>query len=899
MEHITELIDTVSYSLHKLTDPPTEEALKKYVLAQAAVLSMKPSATSSFSFTDNEIMEVVKKLQTKFSIRMTRGTLFESEDYRPWLLSKKSNINWYYWERYRKHLLMGKNFSPHVVGSLDEITDDVLDHLEDPTKEGAWARRGLVVGHVQSGKTANYTGLVCKAADAGYKVIIVLTGMLNSLRNQTQERIDSDFIGWCTKENKHIGASKHGSERRPFYLTTSVEDFKRTTARAVGMKLGALTEPIVFILKKNKSTLENLYEWLCEQNNNDLKEFPMLLVDDEADHASINTKKEDKDPGVINLAIRNLLSIFERNSFVGYTATPFANIFIDPNTEYEMENGEAYKDLFPRDFILSLNPPDNYIGPNRIFTEDADLDIIKEILDNDKGDILPLKHDKSFVPLALPESLKKAINCFLIAKSIRILRGQINKHHSMMVNVSRFTSVQNILRGLIAEYIRELREAINNYSGLPPKQALENDLIKSIELTWRQEYENSGFNWVDIQRTLHGSIGPIKVVSVNVSSSAAASIDYSQRNFPDGVSIIAVGGLSLSRGLTLEGLSVSYFLRNSIMYDTLMQMGRWFGYREGYEDICRIFMLSEAISWYSHIADATEELRDDFVAMKRARLTPIEFGLRVRCHPTSLIVTARNKMRTGKNIPHRISLEGRLIESVVLSTDDEDIKQNLDTVSAIITKASNFKGNNKIKKRGYVWENIPLQIIQQFLKKFKSHPLSVYTFHTDPLIKHLEFLMNDGIVTGDILLKTLKEGNEDKFLPGLSLKGNMQTRTPKTADISDKAISIKRKSRIGESKDEEVGLPAEIIDELKALYGGKTINPKIYREIPGKRPLLIIHLLNIQDNERPDYPKTVVAFGLSLPGSAATRRPERLVEYIVNIPFWKQNFGDTFEEDED
>jgi hypothetical protein len=899
MEHISELIATVSYSLHELKEPPTEEALKAYVLAQAAVLSIKPSVKDSFSFTDNEIMEVVKKLQTKFSIRMSRGTLFESENYRPWLLSKKSDIDWYYWERYRKHLLMAKNFSPNVVGSLDEITDDVLDHLEDPTKVGAWARRGLVVGHVQSGKTANYTGLVCKAADAGYKVIIILTGMLNSLRNQTQERIDNDFIGWCTKKNEHIGASKHGSERRPFYLTTSIEDFKRTTARAVGMQLSSLTEPIVFILKKNKSTLENLYEWLCEHNNDNLKDFPMLLVDDEADHASINTKKEDKDPGAINLAIRNLLSIFERNSFVGYTATPFANIFIDPDTEHEMENGEAYKDLFPRDFILSLDPPDNYIGPNRIFTEEADLDIINEILDNEDGDILPIKHDKSFVPISLPPSLKIAINCFLLAKSIRILRGQVNKHHSMMVNVSRFTSVQNILKGLIAEYVRELRGAINNYSALPPKQALENDLIKSLEQTWLDEYENSGFNWSDIQRTLHGSIGPVKVISVNVSSSAADSIDYSEKNFPEGVSVIAVGGLSLSRGLTLEGLSVSYFLRNSIMYDTLMQMGRWFGYREGYEDICRIFMLSEANSWYSHIANATEELRDDFVAMKKARLTPIEFGLRVRCHPTSLIVTARNKMRTGKNIPHRISLEGRLIESVVLSTDDDDIKENIELVSDVVIKASNIKLYNRIKNRGYVWENIPLQIIQYFIKRFKNHPLSVYTFHSDPLVKHLDLLINDGIVNGDILLKTLTEGKNENFLPGLSLKGQMQTRTPKTADISDRAISFKRKSRIGEAKDEEVGLPTRVVDEIEALSGGKTVNPKIYREVPGKRPLLIIHLLNIQDKGKNNYPKTVVAFGLSLPGSATTRRPERLVEYIVNIPFWKQNFADTLEEDED
>jgi hypothetical protein len=900
MNHIAELIDTVSYSLHQLTEPPTESALKKYVEAQAAVLQMKPGLKDVVSFSADEINKVVRELQTRFSIRMNLGTLFESEHYKPWLHKKRGEINWYYWERYKKHLLMSKGFSPHVVRSLDEITDDVLDHLEDPTKEGGWSRRGLVVGHVQSGKTANYTGLVCKAADAGYKVIIVLTGMLNSLRNQTQERIDSDFIGWCTRNKEHIGSSKHGNERMPFYLTTSVEDFKRTTARAVGMKLGALKEPVVLILKKNKSTLENLYEWLCEHNNNNLKAFPMLLVDDEADHASINTNKEDKDPGAINWSIRNLLSIFERNSFVGYTATPFANIFIDPDSEHEMENGEAYKDLFPKDFILSLDPPDNYIGPHRIFTEDADLNILHEIKDNEIDENLPLKHKKDFVPTKLPESLKYAIRCFVIAKSIRILRGQINKHHSMMVNVSRFTAVQNILKGLIVDYVQELMSAINNFSGLKEEQALENNNLKELKTTWEIEFIGAEYGWSDIQKTLKISIGPVKVISVNVSSSASDSIDYSSKNFPEGVSIIAVGGLSLSRGLTLEGLITSYFLRNSIMYDTLMQMGRWFGYRDGYEDICRIFMPSEAVAWYSHIANATEELRADFVAMKKARLTPIEFGLRVRCHPTSLIVTARNKMRTGKNVPHRISLEGRLIESVVISPEPTDIEHNLKLVNSTIEKATSVKGPERVDNRGYVWEDIPLHIIQEFVHEFQNHPLSIYTYHSEPLIQHLNLLIQDGITTGDILLKTLKKGKDDSTLPGLTLKGTMQTRTSKTADMSDTAISFKRKSRIGEARDEEIGISNEIINKLHASHNGRTINPKIYREIEGKKPLLIIHLLNLEvdDKVHKDFPKTVVAYGLSFPGCATSRKPQRLVEYIVNIPFWKQNFEDVFEEDE-
>ena len=724
-------------------------------------------------------------------------------------------------------------------------------------------------------------------------MIIILTGMLNSLRNQTQERIDSDFMGWCTRNKDHIGSSKFGTERMPFYLTTSLEDFKRTTANSFGMKLDALKEPVVLVLKKNKSTLENLHKWLSEHNKHNLKAFPMLLVDDEADHASINTKKEDKDPATINWAIRNLLSIFERNSFVGYTATPFANIFIDPETEHEMQNGEIYRDLFPRDFILSLDPPDNYIGPHRIFTAAADLDSIIDVVDNE--DLLPVKHKIDFVPIALPCSLEKAINCFILARAIRILRGQIGKHHSMMINVSRFTAVQNHLRGLVSDRVKELREGVNNFSGLAPAQALANSSLCSIHQTWETEYKQSGFEWKDIQAVLRTAIGPVRVISVNVSSSADDSLDYSLENFPDGVSVIAIGGLSLSRGLTLEGLLISYFLRNSIMYDTLMQMGRWFGYRDGFEDLCRIFMTPDASSWYSHIAEASEELRGDFVAMKKARLTPAEFGLRVRSHPTALIVTARNKMRTGKSVPHQISLEGRLIETLVLSPDDEVIAENLALIKQTISRAGEeAEGQVKRTSRGYIWEEVPVGIVQAFVEQFRNHPLSFYTHYHQPLIEHLSWLSDEGIGRCDILLKTLKPKDDDESLPVIGLKGRPQTRNKKTADISDDKISFKKKSRIGEASDEEVGISEATLAALKETGETNTLNPKVYREVAGKRPLLIIHLLYLSE-----ISKVVAGFGLSFPGCATSKRPRKLVEYVVNIQYWKQNYEETLEEDED
>jgi hypothetical protein len=463
----------------------------------------------------------------------------------------------------------------------------------------------------------------------------------------------------------------------------------------------------------------------------------------------------------------------------------------------------------------------------------------------------------------------------------------------MMINVSRFTAVQNHLKGLVLDLIKERRSAINNFSALSPAEALRNSTLAAIHETWKTEYTKAGFEWTEVQACLKNSIHPIEVISVNIGSTD--KLDYSELNYPNGRSVIAVGGLSLSRGLTLEGLLVSYFLRNSIMYDTLMQMGRWFGYRDGYEDLCRIFMTPEASSWYAHIADATEELRSDFTTMESLKLTPLEFGLRVRSHPTALIVTARNKMRKGRPVPHKIALGGRLIETIVLSSNEEIIKDNLELVKRTVQVAEGEAvGGTKRMQFGYLWEKVSVKLVQSFVEQFKNHPHSFYTHYYQPLVEHLSWLENGGTDRCDILLKTLKPQDDDPKLPVVGLKGRMQIRTSKTADVGNGVISFKRKSRIGEARDEEVGIDEMILEKLRALSGSKTINPKLYREVEGKRPLLIIHLLSLKESSI----EGVAAYGLSLPGSATTRRPEKLVEYIVNIPYWNQNYAESLQEEE-
>lgn len=861
---------------------PSENTLRKIVINVAEALRQIGHYVS-----DDQVSEVIVKVQTQFVHRMEMGFMFEAEDPMPWLEQRQGDIKWFYWERYKKNLLVSKNLSNHVVNTIDMITDKILDHIENPMKSGIWSRKGLVVGDVQSGKTANYTGLICKAADAGYNVIIVLAGMLNTLRNQTQSRLDNDFMGWCTIKHENIGSSSFNSEKKhPICFTTAASDFDKNKAIQIAMGLGSIKDPIFFVVKKNKSTLKNLYDWLSVNNGLNIQSFSMLLIDDEADHASINTNKDDNSPTTINKAIRDLLSLFNRSAFVGYTATPFANIFIDPDSEDEMLNGESYKDLYPKDFIFCLDPPTNYVGPKQFFSDSSQKNLIALIDDNE--DVLPIKHKIGFEPLILPESLKQAIRSFIVARGIRLIRKHENCCHSMMINVSRFVYVQERIKGLVLEYVKEIRNAVNNFSCLPDNQSLKNSIIKDLYTTWQKEYYYS-CEWEYVKSRLKVSIDPVTVLSVNSKSDDV--LDYQRERYPSGRSVIVVGGLALSRGLTLEGLIVSYFLRNSIMYDTLMQMGRWFGYRDGYDDLCRIYLTDAAASWYSYIADSTEELRREIFEMSEAKLTPLEFGLKVRSHPEALIVTARNKMRASRSIPVKISLGGRLAETSVIYSSDAVIKNNMRVLEKAITEADMEQDCQKIDL-GYYWKGISIDKIIKALEGFQNHPMSLRSY-TSPLVSYLNSCETRYC---DVLLRSVNGEQERMSFAGFDIG------LPKrTASIFDAKYIEFNKRRVASRGDEKAGIPDSHISELKRAYQDRAIPDKEYRKyrmIHSLPPLFMIQVVQVRNRDG-DRNAIVGTFGLSFPGDPGNVRTiEPSVEYVVNTVWWKNNFYNDIEEED-
>ena len=435
---------------------------------------------------------------------------------------KSEEHSTYFWDRYKNYLKNYKHFPATVLKILEENTlQAIMSYLGNPKDLSSFSVRGLVVGDVQSGKTSNYLGLVSKAADAGYRVIFILTGTIESLRRQTQQRVEEGFIGYDSVNAMAVGVGQ--GDLTPKAFTSREKDFTGSDNQNTTYKLSNYSsEPMIFIIKKNVSVLRKVYSSLKNINTDALHpkiNYPALVIDDEADNASINTNKPDNDPTKINRYIRNLLSLFTRSSYVGFTATPFANVFIS----YDKEDEMLQDDLFPRDFIYALNSPSNYCGPKKYFVEENEN---IRFIDDYNENIFPMKHKKDWNGDRLFESLYEAIRAFLLANAIRDIRDLNKKtHRSMLINMSRFTKVQLIIRDIVQNYFDEVKRNVKQTYKLSESYALTNPIIKSLKETFEKHFLNledgsSIITWNEVFSHLYDSISKIKVFVVNSSKSS-------------------------------------------------------------------------------------------------------------------------------------------------------------------------------------------------------------------------------------------------------------------------------------------------------------------------------------------------------------------------------------------
>lgn len=764
-----------------------EEVLTRDLIAdKVADVSKK----MELALGDLERDALIRDLESTYQTVIGRESEMRGDDrdWEEWLSLRAAGIDWKLWSRYKTYLGQ-QGLGTRVLSGLDDSTDTVLNLLGNPDREGTWDRRGLIVGLVQSGKTAHYVGIMNKAVDAGYKVIVVLTGFNENLRVQTQIRAEDGFLGYSQipdPDNPRNFVARRCGVHMVAPLQTNIDsvttrksDFKTAIAKNFGIHPGG--NPLVFVVKKNATVLKNLLSWVdnfCSATDAEgqkyVPEIPLLVIDDESDVGSVDTRKgavdglgavnTDHDPSKINKQIRKLLSLFDQSSYLGYTATPFANVLIHDMVESGVDKEDSLlvgEDLFPRSFIVSLPTPDNHVGPSVIFgTEDSadgeprGLPIIRDVNDasidlsrrpsreervSAQDCWMPESHKIHHQLLyngkdEIPTSLRRAILSFILVCCARKLRGDENKHNSMLVHVTRFVDVQGRVYEQIWNAYSTIRDSLRNSvanSGLLDELRalweIDDDSFMNTTQKISQRsggmYQNPVHDWEEIKSHLRPIVESIEVRRIHGQSGE----DLNYGDHPEGLNVIAIGGDKLSRGLTLEGLSVSYFLRCSKMYDTLMQMGRWFGYRPGYLDLCRLYTTPRLTRWFKQIAEATEELGREFDRMAILKCTPKEFGLRVRSHP-QMMVTSAVKMRYGTRM--QVSFQGDIVETSHFSRKANNVEVNWKAGSDLIEQIEasgavmvdrSVDPPESLSPARYEWKNVAPDSVLNFLKSYKEH----------------------------------------------------------------------------------------------------------------------------------------------------------------------------------
>ena len=836
---------------------------------------------SGATYSDEEIEAAKRDITWKYQIFTTPGqSILADYDEEDWYEEAKNNITPIFWTRYKDYLIDKKHFSPSIVSMLGDDTLDkkLMKYIVNPKAEysAPVLKRGLIIGDVQSGKTSTYIGFICKAADAGYRVFILLTGTIESLRRQTQERVEEGFIGIDMSANntggKRIGV---GEDKKPILamaLTSRTSDFTGNSNK-IAVALSD-KDAVVFIIKKQKNVLSKLKNWLVSLNADPSTgkiDIPMLMIDDEADNASINTSKSKEDPTTINKLIRELASIFTKSNYVGFTATPFANVFIDPETTEKMET----QDLFPEDFIVALPTPSNYIGPNKIFALDGEFHgLLRYITDagreEEDGYSFYFKHKKDWEG-ELPDSLTDAIYTFYLANALRDLRGDNREHRSMLINISRFVKVQKYIKNKVEDIHSRAYNSIKYNLSCDFEKSMKDPVLKRLYENWQREYSSLGFDWNNIVKVLSAAIENIQIKVVN-SSKNSEKLEYPKKG---SLRVIAIGGLALSRGLTLEGLVVSYFYRNTCTYDVLMQMGRWFGYRKNYEDIFRIWTHEASARWYAEISEATDRLKADMDRMHDLKRRPKDFGIRVKNDSVELNITAYNKMRNATNEYEFSSYFGGLVETPYLIFDPDVQKKNfLETqnlVKDLVEKGFSFE-RTAAGRGHYIIQGIPKAIIVEYIRHLK---ISKYSsdFRTSQIAEFLENTTDKSIELFDVAFMEGKPTKDNSKLVNLSGRYIPKVhRDHCVINYDTERLGIGQRGKLGGPGDGMAGIvdfegssSEEILEEAKRLYRieyekSKGVEFSDNRTYPSKtwfayvekrRPLLLIYMMDVfADNDQ-------------------------------------------------
>ncbi len=756
---------------------------------------------------------------------------------RPVWTDRLSAEAWQYWKRLDALLRSDPKWEQQQVDSVSAESLRVLQYLPDPNADMPFQGRGLVVGYVQSGKTANYTAVSARAVDAGYRMVIVLSGIHDSLRNQTQNRLDRELTGKQSNQSDDY--------REWIALTTPTEDFKELDESILKS-----TGPFLAVVKKNVPVLQKLDRWLASAEHY-LDDLPILIIDDEADQASINTKGnrpldaavsvEDDDDDDENLApsrtnglIRSILKRTKKAAYIAYTATPFANILINP----EAIDRHVGDDLFPKDFVIQLPRPRGYTGTEELFGVSAQgRDVLRTVAEEDVKALRgSRKRRKTEIVLeqaadTLPSSLADALVSFCLAGGVRILRGLTGKPHTMLVHVSQRTDDQSRIADAIRDQLDLWREA--------ERQG------QRLEVIFGPVWDGVRAG-IDIpssdEAVLKAAIGVLQeLVVLELNSVTGENLQYDEK---PGRHIVAVGGNRLSRGLTLEGLTVSYFLRTASMCDTLLQMARWYGFRRGYEDLIRIWTTDGIARWFSELALVEQSLRDSIIALARAGRRPDQMAIRLRAH-SDLLLTARNK--SGTALTRQDSWSGEHPQTVLLPlADPAKLQANLALTDRFIEEIS-----PSVRCHGGVMaRDVPAETIAAFLRNYQIHE-DIVVFRNDLLADWImERSTVDELMDWSVFVASPADGRS-------VMLGGREVGLVRRKRVSSESIGI-----LTDPAHEGVDLPRG--PDAYRRESGAFDAEAMRAARPSTQGLLLIYPLDPEYLDIP-YMEPVIALALSLP----------------------------------
>ncbi|MDO8872889.1 MAG: Z1 domain-containing protein [Methanoregula sp.] len=800
-------------------------------------------------------------------------------------LKAADRSGWYYWTSLRQFWLDQNGWSQKVVQSVDDATDRILAHLPHPSSKG-FNIQGLVLGYVQSGKTANYTALIAKATDAGYRLIIVLSGIDNSLRLQTQIRLKHELVGYSGQGLHAVPLPPTGKQWIEFTREEIKGDFKPGYANPAVLQG---SQPVLLVIKKNGTVLRRLISWLDKAPDESLQSIPVLVIDDEADQASIDTTgtyqtedhtddREIDDPSTINKRIRQILQKFRKSAYVAYTATPFANILIPHDTYHP----EYTNDLYPKDFIIDLPKPHGYYGAEELFgiSENPNterrpgLDILRPVKDEDLYII-----DQGGIPV----SLLNALHDYILAGAARAFRGQGDKPATMLVHTSHLIGEQRAITEKFRQSFNDLRDEWR-YQRKGLRDTLKDRWEKDFRKVIHARHPDLDVSYESIETFIGTFLESVQVKTIN--SETGHVLDYQSE---PGLKAVAIGGNKLSRGLTIEGLLVSYFVRSSNMYDTLMQMGRWFGFRQGYEDLTRIYTTPDLMQDFSDLAFVEQQIREDIQIYEDERLTPLQVGVRIRSHPT-MIVTSRLKSRFAKTDTISQSYSDKSTETVKFPMSRVDILKRQEEANLIIAKnfLSDLGTPNRDDKKGPIWSGVSAVKIISFMKNYQILGDSG-EFSPSLIIAYIEKQSGYGeLIKWTVAVRGRGNPNEKLGAAEWGIKGGAIWQISRTRIKGTDRLGV-----ISESKDETVGLSDDQLAAMElAIRSGKKNRKAARAQRPKEEGLMLLYPISRYSGydeppegnrtslfENPDDSITCDLLGLAF-SFPKSEHPQPVVEYI-------------------